>query len=150
MFTETGPRLAGRLDPVVDGVLADRLQHQRRHERVGGHALDVPLDDQAIAEPQLLELEVRAAKLDLVGERRELAVVAHQHAEQVGHVVQRFLGPLRIAAHEREHAVQAVEQEMRPDARLQRLQPRLGDRRRQRAHAQPEVSDQHGGRDERE
>ena len=31
---------------------------------------------------------------------------------------------------------------MRPDARLQRLQPRLGDRRRQRARAQPEIADQ--------
>ena len=40
---------------------------------------------------------------------------------------------LRIAAHQRQHGVDAVEQEMRPDARLQRLQPRLGERRRQRA-----------------
>ena len=44
---------------------------------------------QALAQAQLLELEVLPAQLDLVGERREVAVVAHQHAEQVGHVLQR-------------------------------------------------------------
>ena len=48
---------------------------------------DVPVDLQPVAEAQLLELEVLPAQLDLVGERRELAVVAHQHAEEVGHVV---------------------------------------------------------------
>ena len=48
---------------------------------------DVPVDLQPLAEPQLLELEVLPAQLDLVGERRELAVVAHQHAEQVGQVL---------------------------------------------------------------
>ena len=30
-----------------------------------------------------------------------------------------------------------------PDARLQRLQPRLGDRRRQRPRAQAEIAEQH-------
>ena len=72
----------------------------------------------------------------------ELAVVAHQHAEQVGHVLERGFGAPRVAAHQRQHGVDAVEQEMRPDARLQRLQPRLGDRRRQRAGAQMEVDEQ--------
>ncbi len=89
MLIDTTPRLARRLDAVVDGVLEQRLQHERRHQRVARHAVQVPLDLQAVAQPQLLELEVLAAQLDLVGERRELAVVAHQHAKQVGHVLQR-------------------------------------------------------------
>ena len=80
---------------------------------------------QAVAESQLLQREVLPAQLDLVGERHEIAVVAHQHAEQIGHVLERGLGALRVRAHEREHGVDAVEQEMRADARLQRLQPRL-------------------------
>ena len=70
----------------------------------------------------------------------ELAVVAHQHAEEVGEVLERGLRAPRLAAHQRQHRGDAVEQEMRADARLQRLQPRLGDRRRQRARAQPEVA----------
>ena len=102
----------------------------------------VPVDLQPFAEPQLLELEVLPAQLDLVGERRELAVVAHQHAKQVGHVLERGFGAARFAAHQRQHRVDAVEQEVRADARLQRLQPRFGDRRRQRPGAQPEIGDQ--------
>ena len=74
---------------------------------------------QALAEAKLLEVQVLAAKLELVGERRQLAVVAHQHAKQVGHVLQRVFGALRLLAHERKHGVDAVEQEVRADAGLQ-------------------------------
>ena len=59
---------------------------------------------EALAEAQLLEVEVLPAQLDLVGERRQLAVVAHQHAEEVGHVLERRLGALRLAADQRQHA----------------------------------------------
>ena len=55
----------------------------------------LPVDLQPVAQPQLLEREVLAAQLDLVGERRQIAVVAHQHAEQVGHVL---AAPSRRAA----------------------------------------------------
>ena len=54
-------RIARRLDPVVHGILEQRLQHQRWDERIARHALDVPVDDQSIAEPQLLEVEVLSA-----------------------------------------------------------------------------------------
>ena len=126
-------RRARRLDAVVDGVLQQRLQHERRHQRVGRHALSM-FQSTVSRSPRrsFSSVEVLAAQLDLVGQRRELAVVAHQHAEQVRHVLQRGLGAPRVAAHERQHRVDAVEEEVRPDARLQRLQPRLGDRRRQR------------------
>ena len=36
-------RLETRLYAVVDGILDQRLQHQRRDERPGGNALDQPL-----------------------------------------------------------------------------------------------------------
>ncbi len=142
MLIDSTPRLGRRLDAVVDGVLEQRLQHERRDERVARHALHVPVDDQPLAEPQLLELEVLPAQLDLVGERRQVAVVAHQHAKQVGQVLSAASarrGSLRTSDSTRGDA---VEQEVRADARLQRLQPRLGDRRRQRASAQPEIGDQ--------
>src|SRR5437899_1618838 len=117
---------ARRLDPVIDRVLEQRLQHERRNERVARHAVQMPLDLQAISEAQFFERQVLTAELDLVRERRELAVVAHQHAEEVRHILQRTFGLPRIVAHEREHGSDAVEQEMRADARLQRLQPRFG------------------------
>src|SRR6516165_5098338 len=55
--------------------LGIEMQRQRRHERIFRHVLGVPLDDEAIAEAQLLEVEVLAAQLDFVGEWRKLAVV---------------------------------------------------------------------------
>ena len=94
---------------------------------------------QALAQAQLLELEILAAQLDFARQGGQIAVVGHQHAEQIGHVLQRRLGALGLLADQAQHGVDAVEQEMRPDARLQRLQPRLGQRRRQRAVAQVEV-----------
>ena len=95
-----------------------------------------------VAQAQLFQIEILPAQLDLVGERRKLPVVAHQHPEQVGQVLQCRLGAPRLGTDEREHGVDAVEQEMRPYARLQRLQPRLGDRRRQRLGAQMKVAEQ--------
>ena len=103
----------------------------------------MPLDLKPVGEPQLLELEVLPAKLDLVGDGHELAVVAHQDAKEVGHVEERRLGPLRVGAHERQHRIDAVEQEMRADPGLQRLQARLGDRGRQRLRAKTEIEEQH-------
>ena len=57
------------------------------------------------------------------------ARIRHQAAEKVGEVLERALGALRVAAHQPQHGVDAVEKEMRPDARLQRLQPRFGESR---------------------
>ena len=94
---------------------------------------------QALAQAQLLEIEILAGQLDFALQRGEIAVVRHQHAEQIGHVLQRGLGALGLCADQAQHGIDAVEQEMRPDARLQRLQPRLGQRRRQGAVAQVEV-----------
>ena len=91
----------------------------------------------------LLEGEILTAELDLVGERHEFAVVAHQDAKEIGHVEQRGFRLFRVGAHERQHRVDAVEQEMRANPGLKRLQPRLGDRRRQRLRAQAEIAEQH-------
>ena len=148
MLIDSDAALGRRLDAVIDGVLEQRLQHERRNERVARHALDVPVDLEPIAEAQLLELEILAAQLDFVGQRREVAVVAHQHAKEIGQILERRLGAARLAAHQRQHRGDAVEQEVRPDARLQCLQSGFGDRRRKRARAQPEVADQQKLRDE--
>ena len=76
---------------------------------------------------------------------RKLAVIGHQHAEQIGEVLEHGLGAPRVLAYQAQHGVDAVEQKVRADARLQRLQPRLGQRRRQRAAAQIEIADQNAG-----
>src|SRR5207302_9849330 len=120
-----------------------RLQHQRRNERIARHALDVPVDNQSFAESQLLEIEILPAEQYLVLEGRQIAVVAHQDAKELGQVLKCGFGALRLAANERKHRVDAVEQKMRTNARLQRLQSRFGDRRRERFDAQLKIGNQH-------
>ena len=115
------PREARRLDAVIDGIFQERLQHQRRNQRIGGHLVRVPRDLQAVAQPQLLDVQILAAEFHFLLQGDEPAVVGHQHPEQVSHILQRPFGALGFAADERQHGIQAVEQEMRPDARLQRL-----------------------------
>lgn len=79
-----------------------------------------------------------------------MAVVAHQNAEEVGHVQQRGFGLLRIGAHKRQYGVDAVEQEMGTNPRLQRLQSRFGDGGRERLCPKPEVREQRAKNAERE
>ena len=93
-------RLTRRLDPVVHGILEQRLQHQWRNERIARHALHIPVNDQSITEPQLLEIEVLSAQQYFVFERRQVAVVAHQDAKQLGQILERRFGALRLTANE--------------------------------------------------
>src|SRR5450755_1497979 len=144
------PGSARRLDSVINGVFQQRLQHQWRHLRISRHVVDVPFDGQAIAETQFLQLEVLPAQLDLVGKRRKLAVVAHENAEQIRQIFQRRFRAPRLAAHQRQYRGDAVEQEMRPDAGLQRLQPRLGNRRRERFRTQLKIEQEHTRDQQRE
>jgi hypothetical protein len=116
------------LDAVMHRVLQQRLQHHRRQQRVRRRLVELPRDAHAIAQAQLLDRRVALEQRDLVGEPHEARAFGHQLAKQVREVFERALGTLRVPPHQREHRVQAVEQEMRPDPRLQRLQPRLGER----------------------
>ena len=100
MLIDKQAALGQRLDAVIDGVLEQRLQHERRNERIARHALHVPVDLEPITQAKLLELEILAAQLDFVGQRCEVAVVAHQHAKKVGQILERRLGAARLAAHQ--------------------------------------------------
>ena len=62
-----GAAVVGRLDAVADRVLDQRLQQQRRHARGRGRGLQVPGDLQALAEADLLDREIAARELDLLG-----------------------------------------------------------------------------------
>src|SRR5687767_11389681 len=127
---------------VVHGVLEQGLKHQRRQQRVRRRGVHLPGDSQPLAEAQALDVGVALEQRDLVGEAYELPRIGHQRAEQIRQVLERALGALRVAPDERQHRVQAVEQEMRTDARLQRLQPRLGERRRIGLGEQTQVGEQ--------
>src|SRR5688572_22111440 len=130
---------------VIHGVLEQRLEHERRNQRIARHPLHLPLDPQPLAQPQLLEVEILPAQVDLARERSQLAVIRHQHAEQGRHVFQHFLRPPRALADQGQHGIDAVEQEMGTYARLQRLQPRFRESGRKRAVSQLEVVEQRDG-----
>src|SRR5215472_410781 len=94
------PRRARRFDAVIDSILEQRLQHQGRDHRIARHVLGMPLDDETLPETQLFQIEILTAQLDFVGERGKLAVVAHQHPEEVREIFQSGFGATRLATHE--------------------------------------------------
>ena len=126
-------------DAVLDRVLDERLQQQVRHQRVERVGLDVEADDEAIGEARLLDLEVLCEEVELGLERDFLlAELLERQAQQVAQPHQRPVGGLDVAVHQRRDRVQRVEQEVRVQLLLQRLelrldQPGLELRRAQRA-----------------
>ena len=58
-----------RLDTVVHRVFNQRLQDQRRHQRLGRHVGDVPFHFQPIAQADLFDLQILAAQGDFILER---------------------------------------------------------------------------------
>jgi hypothetical protein len=90
----TRGRLGGRLDAMIDRILQQRLQHERRHLGVLRAGLDVPRHLQALAQAQALQLEILPAQGELLAERHQSRLVLpHQHAEQIGQLLQRLLRP---------------------------------------------------------
>src|SRR5207244_1799851 len=76
--------LGALVDRVMHGVLDERLQRERRRAADERFRIDVRVDAQPLAVPQLLELEVSPRELPLLGERNGVAVaVAQRIAEHV-------------------------------------------------------------------
>ena len=115
-----------RLDAVAHRVLHQRLQHQRRHARAADARVDVPADLQPLAVADLLDRQVALRQVDLLVQRDRVAGIGQRHAEQLRQVLEHALGARRVDAHQRQRGVQRVEQEVRPDARLQFGQPHAG------------------------
>ena len=121
------------------------------HQGVGGHAVDAPGHPQALAEPQRLDARGTGARcrspwrsgasvrLSAISTRKRSARSSSARSAR-----------LRLGADERKDGVDAVVEEMRPDARLQRLDARLRDGRREGAGAQVEVGEGDAGREEHE
>jgi hypothetical protein len=131
--------------PVLDGVFHQRLQQQRRQGGAARRFVELPLHAQALAEARLLDLQIVPRQLGLLRQRGRSALLRQRMAKQLGEVFQDGLGALRLFAHQRDRGVQRVEQEMRPDARLQLGQPRRGGSRGTALHAPDQRGHQHAG-----
>ena len=120
---------------MTDRILDQRLQDQRRHQGVEGGGVDPVFDSQARAEVDLLDVEVRPHVFQLLGHLHFLgADFPQRDAQQVAQPLDHQVGLVRVAMHERGDGVQRVEQKMRMQLMVQRLQlgfdePRLQPRR---------------------
>ncbi|MCY1295632.1 hypothetical protein D9M70_449800 [compost metagenome] len=116
--------LDARLHAMDQRVLEQRLEGQLGDRQVGRHAVHLPFQLQALAEPVLLDRQVAATQLQFLAPGHQAARLGQAGAEQVGEVEHRLLGLGRVDRHQAGDAVQAVEQEMRLDPCLQRLDAR--------------------------
>ena len=107
---------------VLDRVLDERLDEERRqaHRERLGRGVDLNLELRAKA--RLLERQVALDVLELLGERDELAWACERPAAVVRKGEDQLAGPVWVGADEAGDRVQAVEEEMRLDLRLQGLQ----------------------------
>jgi hypothetical protein len=150
-------------DAVVDRVLDDRLQTEVRDARAPHRRIDVVFDAQPVTKPHLLDGQVVLQQRELFGERhllppRPLDGAAQELAQRPDHA----RGIIAVAAlHQDGDRRQCVEQEVRTELHLERLElrlrqprleharPRLEPRRDQLARAEPSVHRQreHPARD---
>ena len=120
-----------RRDAVTDGVLDERLQEQMRDARVEDGGIDVDRDAEPIAEARLLDRQIRLQDLDLLFDADFLRVRPEAHSQQVAQSIDHDVGRLDVAPHQARDRVQRVEQEVRLELPLQRLELRLGEARLQ-------------------
>ena len=129
-------RLGARTDPdlprasdqsahtMLDGVLSQRLERQRRHQRAEHIGVDGLLDRQSVAEAGLLDREVVARQRQFIGERDLGPTVSVEHApEQARQLGHHRLRPLGVALDERADRVERVEQEVGVELHPERRQP---------------------------
>ena len=108
---------------MLDRVLDERLQDEVRHERVERLGLDVEADNQAVGEARLLDLDVLREEVQF---RLQwdflLADVLERQPQQIAQTHERPVGGLDVAVHQRRNGVQRVEQEVRVELLLERLE----------------------------
>ena len=126
------PWLDARRDAMADGVLHQRLQDQMGHACIQRLWRDVHHDRQPVLQARLLDLEVGLEKGELLAQRHLLRLlVLEGGAQEVAEAGDHSPGGLRFGGDERRDRVQRVEEEVRLQLHLERLQPRLGEAPRQ-------------------
>ena len=114
-----------QLDAVIDRVLEQGLNRQARNQCAHRQIGDVPAYFQAIAESQFFDALINCGELEFLFQRRTVFRAPEVGAQQVGQVLDGFLGLARIRARQRGDRVHAVEQEMWANERLQGTDARL-------------------------
>ena len=119
--------LAFRRHGMAHGVLHERLDEEGRHHHVVDVRLDVHFHGYPVlAETRDLERKVAFRLLYLAREQDEVGGVFQRAAVEHGELAQQDARLLGVRADERGDGVDGVEQEMRVDLALQRLQLHAG------------------------
>src|SRR5690606_14943675 len=120
--------LNSRLNAMNQGVLQQRLQRQLRNGQIIWNAFHLPLHLQSVTEPVTLDGQIAPRQLQLLAPGHQRAGTSQAGPKQIGKVQHRLLGLALIGGYQTGDAVQAVEQEMRANPCLQRLDagPQLG------------------------
>ena len=124
--TRTSPPAACRRDAMLDGVLDERLQNERRHANVRSPARNVDVHAQALLEPGAFDVEVRLHHLELAAERRELSVGSQDAAQQRRQLQQRLECAWRRGLDQVADRRQRVEEEVRIELCAQGAELGLG------------------------
>ncbi len=85
-------------DSMLGRVLQQRLQRQGRDQCIGRYLVDMSFHLQPLAQSHLFQLKILPAKLDLLRDRSQFAVVRHQRTEQPGQILERGFAPARLLA----------------------------------------------------
>jgi hypothetical protein len=120
-------RSAVPFDAVPDSVLDERLQHQRRDERLSELRIQPHFGGQPIIEAQPLDPQIVLGPRDFLLQRNPRIAVGREHdAQEIAERDQRSERLLRVREpDESSDGVQRVEQEMRLQPARQRFEPRL-------------------------
>ncbi len=102
-------------DAMLDGVLDERLQHERRETNVAQPRRHGNRHPEPLFEAGALDVEVRLDQLEFPPERRDLALRAQHGPEQAGQPQEGLERPGRRGLNEIADRGERVEQEVRVD-----------------------------------
>ena len=108
---------------MAHGVFHKRLHHECRHHHAFQARLDIDVNGKAVfAEPRHFEREVTHRLLDLARQLEQIVGILECAAIEHGELAQQHAGAIGVGAHERRDGVDGVEQEVRVDLALERLE----------------------------
>jgi hypothetical protein len=111
---------------VLDAVFNQRLQQDAGHQNLQRARIDLLFHAQLVgAKAHHFDVEVVVGKAQLLAQRNVGVVILEQRAQNVGQLHRHLARHLRLHAHQRGNGVERVEQKVRIDLALQRVEPGL-------------------------
>src|SRR5215213_11750963 len=118
------PARLRRLDAMLQRVLGQWLKQETRDEGVERVGVNVEVDRQALVEPHARDVQIALQQLELLPQCHLLHLGIHERrAQQATESRDHRVGARRVAIYLLGDRGERVEEEVRPELRLQRVQP---------------------------